>query len=41
MMSEMLRGCLLSCIEPDPVTLDPFVTEDIIANPAQLCLRPL
>lgn len=33
MVAEMLRGCWLSCINPDPVTFDPFVADAIIANP--------
>ncbi|KFA52308.1 hypothetical protein S40293_00619 [Stachybotrys chartarum IBT 40293] len=33
MMAEILRGCWLSCISPDPISLDPFVAEAIIANP--------
>ncbi|RYO75320.1 hypothetical protein DL764_010490 [Monosporascus ibericus] len=33
MMSEMLRDCWLSCIEPDPMSLSPFVADAIIANP--------
>ncbi|KAF9874750.1 sterol glucosyltransferase [Colletotrichum karsti] len=33
MMREMLRGCWKSCIDPDPVTKQPFVADAIIANP--------
>ncbi|OTB07149.1 glycosyltransferase family 1 protein [Hypoxylon sp. CI-4A] len=33
MVAEMLRGCWLSCIEPDPVSAAPFVADAIIANP--------
>lgn len=33
MVSEMLTGCWRSCIEPDPVTSEPFVADAIIANP--------
>ncbi|KAH6657053.1 hypothetical protein BKA67DRAFT_512878 [Truncatella angustata] len=33
MVAEMLQGCWSSCIEPDPVTMRPFVAEAIIANP--------
>ncbi|KAH8203054.1 hypothetical protein TruAng_002782 [Truncatella angustata] len=33
MMDEMLHGCWLSCIEPDPVSSAPFVADAIIANP--------
>jgi sterol 3beta-glucosyltransferase len=33
MISEMLKGCWRSCIDPDPSTGIPFVAEAIIANP--------
>ena len=33
MISEMLEGCWKSCIEPDPVSMAPFVAQAIIANP--------
>ncbi|KAF6803242.1 sterol glucosyltransferase [Colletotrichum sojae] len=33
MMREMLRGCWRSCIDPDPVSNQPFVAGAIIANP--------
>lgn len=33
MVAEMLQGCWLSCIGPDPVTFHPFVADAIIANP--------
>ncbi|KAF6816474.1 sterol glucosyltransferase [Colletotrichum musicola] len=33
MMREMLRGCWRSCIDPDPVSNQPFVADAIIANP--------
>ncbi|PMD56672.1 glycosyltransferase family 1 protein [Hyaloscypha bicolor E] len=33
MISEMLKGCWRSCIDPDPSTGAPFVAEAIIANP--------
>jgi glycosyl transferase family 28 len=33
MVAEMLEGCWRSCIEPDPLTSQPFVAEAIIANP--------
>jgi UDP:flavonoid glycosyltransferase YjiC (YdhE family) len=33
MMAEILKGCWLSCISPDPVTSEPFVADAIIANP--------
>ncbi|ETS86260.1 hypothetical protein PFICI_00088 [Pestalotiopsis fici W106-1] len=33
MMEEMLNGCWLSCIEPDPISSVPFVADAIIANP--------
>ncbi|KFA74440.1 hypothetical protein S40288_08917 [Stachybotrys chartarum IBT 40288] len=33
MMAEILHGCWLSCISSDPVSLDPFVADAIIANP--------
>ncbi|KAI9149892.1 Sterol 3-beta-glucosyltransferase UGT80B1 [Paramyrothecium foliicola] len=33
MVSEMLRGCWLSCVNPDPHTFEPFVADAIIANP--------
>lgn len=33
MVSEILQGCWMSCIEPDSTTGKPFVAEAIIANP--------
>ncbi|KAJ4113409.1 hypothetical protein NW765_011008 [Fusarium oxysporum] len=33
MVEEMLRGCWLSCVNPDPITFAPFVADAIIANP--------
>ncbi|KAM4067292.1 UDP-glucoronosyl and UDP-glucosyl transferase domain-containing protein [Hirsutella rhossiliensis] len=33
MISEMLHGCWQSCIQPDPVSKNPFVADAIIANP--------
>ncbi|EGY14047.1 hypothetical protein VD0002_g1265 [Verticillium dahliae] len=33
MIAEMLEGCWRSCIEPDPLTQQPFVADAIIANP--------
>ena len=33
MVAEMLRGCWSSCIEPDPISGQPFIAEAIIANP--------
>jgi hypothetical protein len=33
MISEILKGCWRSCIDPDPSTGAPFVAEAIIANP--------
>ncbi|THX23914.1 UDP-Glycosyltransferase/glycogen phosphorylase, partial [Aureobasidium pullulans] len=33
MIMEMLGGCWNSCIEPDPLTDQPFVAHAIIANP--------
>ncbi|KAJ0286971.1 hypothetical protein CBS470a_005662 [Colletotrichum nupharicola] len=33
MMREMLHGCWRSCIEPDPISKEPFVADAIIANP--------
>jgi sterol 3beta-glucosyltransferase len=33
MIFEMLEGCWKSCIEIDPETQMPFVTDAIIANP--------
>jgi UDP:flavonoid glycosyltransferase YjiC (YdhE family) len=33
MVREMLEGCWKSCIEPDPLTNEPFVADAIIANP--------
>ncbi|KAI8279275.1 Sterol 3-beta-glucosyltransferase [Colletotrichum sp. SAR11_57] len=33
MMKEMLHGCWQSCIEPDPISKEPFVADAIIANP--------
>lgn len=33
MIMEMLGGCWNSCIEPDPLTEQPFVADAIIANP--------
>lgn len=33
MITEMLKGCWKSCIEPDPKTNAPFVAQAIIANP--------
>ncbi|KAI1379579.1 sterol glucosyltransferase [Hypoxylon crocopeplum] len=33
MMSEMLNGCWLSCVQPDPISSAPFVADAIIANP--------
>ncbi|KFA51504.1 hypothetical protein S40293_10056 [Stachybotrys chartarum IBT 40293] len=33
MMAKMLEGCWRSCIEPDPISQQPFVADAIIANP--------
>lgn len=33
MVAQMLHGCWRSCIEPDPLSNDPFVADAIIANP--------
>ncbi|GAB7359677.1 hypothetical protein MBLNU230_g6855t1 [Neophaeotheca triangularis] len=33
MIVEMLEGCWRSCIDPDPITGNPFVADAIIANP--------
>lgn len=33
MMHDMLRGCWASCVEPDPISHQPFVADAIIANP--------
>ncbi|KAH6869070.1 hypothetical protein B0T10DRAFT_595972 [Thelonectria olida] len=33
LMAEILKGCWLSCISPDPMSSDPFVADAIIANP--------
>ncbi|KAH7199347.1 hypothetical protein DER44DRAFT_871736 [Fusarium oxysporum] len=33
MMKEILKGCWLSCISPNPVSSEPFVADAIIANP--------
>ncbi|KAF4964451.1 hypothetical protein FSARC_7637 [Fusarium sarcochroum] len=33
MMKEILRGCWSSCVSPDPITMEPFVADAIIANP--------
>ncbi|KAM0284676.1 hypothetical protein ACHAQH_001830 [Verticillium albo-atrum] len=33
MVAEMLEGCWRSCIEPDPLSQQPFVADAIIANP--------
>jgi len=33
MVREMLEGCWRSCIEPDPLSNEPFVADAIIANP--------
>ncbi|GJC78427.1 sterol 3-beta-glucosyltransferase UGT80B1 [Colletotrichum liriopes] len=33
MMREMLHGCWRSCIDPDPISNQPFVADAIIANP--------
>ncbi|KAI8298065.1 Sterol 3-beta-glucosyltransferase [Colletotrichum sp. SAR11_240] len=33
MMREMLHGCWRSCIEPDPISKEPFFADAIIANP--------
>ncbi|KAF8201038.1 hypothetical protein K438DRAFT_1581932, partial [Mycena galopus ATCC 62051] len=33
MVAEMLDGCWQSCVEPDIVSRNPFVTEAIITNP--------
>lgn len=33
MIAEILEGCWRSCIEPDPVSQQPFVADAIIANP--------
>ncbi|KAL0933945.1 uncharacterized protein CTRU02_210744 [Colletotrichum truncatum] len=33
MIAELLNGCWLSCIEPDPDSGRPFVASSIIANP--------
>ncbi|RKU48821.1 hypothetical protein DL546_006821 [Coniochaeta pulveracea] len=33
MMKEVLQGCWASCIQPDPLSEQPFVADAIIANP--------
>ena len=33
MMADILQGCWLSCISPDPISAVPFVADAIIANP--------
>lgn len=38
MVREMLEGCWSSCIEPDPLTQEPFVADAIIANPPSFAL---
>jgi hypothetical protein len=33
MIAEMLHGFWQSCVEPDPISMAPFVADAIIANP--------
>ncbi|KAI9163417.1 Sterol 3-beta-glucosyltransferase UGT80B1 [Paramyrothecium foliicola] len=33
MVENMLEGCWQSCLQPDPLTSEPFVADAIIANP--------
>lgn len=33
MIHGILRGCWASCVEPDPISQQPFVADAIIANP--------